>query len=274
MGKTIRAGFLCYFLASAFVGSAFADSWPLYNSRDSAVAVDAAPANGGPSLQDILDGIYGCNGCVNANTNQQDSAIWTTSVAASSFPTVATTMQVSFSGGAIGDEFGIFSIFGSVPTFVPIFKSLAGGTSPGTSAILQWRPSGTLTITGLAADDNDPSPCGTSVNCKAGIAGITSSAFGFYVQNAAQQKFFTLDSLNPGGTAQALAYYHNSDWVLAFNDVLVQGGSSGAFNNVVVDIQSITALPEPRSIILLGTILVMVCGVCRRKFVRPGQNTN
>jgi hypothetical protein len=150
----------------------------------------------------------------------------------------------------------------------------SGGTSTGTSAILQWRPSGTLSVTGLAANDNDPSPCGTGVNCKTGITGITSSAFGFYVQNGAGERFYTLDSQNASGTPQALSYYHNSDWIIAFNDVLVQGGSLGAFNNVVVDIQSITALPEPRSIILLGTTLLLVCGACRRKFMRPGQNTN
>ena len=112
------------------------------------------------------------------------------------------------------------------------------------------------------------------MNCKTKIAGITSSAFGFYIQNAAGEKFYTLDSQNQGGTAQALSYYHNSDWIIAFNDVLVQGGSLGAFNNVVIEVQSITALPEPRSIILLGTTLLLVCGVCRRKFMRPPQNTN
>jgi hypothetical protein len=60
----------------------------------------------------------------------------------------------------------------------------------------------------------------------------------------------------------------------AFSDTLIQNAAAGALNNVVVDVQSIADLPEPRSIVLFGTTLLIICGVCRRKFARTRQSAN
>jgi hypothetical protein len=54
----------------------------------------------------------------------------------------------------------------------------------------------------------------------------------------------------------------------ALANALIQSAAAGAFNNVVVDIQSIAELPEPRSIVMLGTTLLVICAICRRKFRR------
>jgi hypothetical protein len=65
-------------------------------------------------------------------------------------------------------------------------------------------------------------------------------------------------SLAPA-TAQALSIY---------NSALIQSAAAGALNDVVVDVESIAQMPEPRSIILLGTTLLIICGICRRRFRR------
>jgi hypothetical protein len=65
-------------------------------------------------------------------------------------------------------------------------------------------------------------------------------------------------SLAPA-TAQAFSIY---------DSVVIQSAAAGALNDVVVDIESIAKMREPRSIIVLGTTLLIVCSICRRRVRR------
>src|SRR5436305_931680 len=92
------------FLAFAFSGSALAESIPLINNRP--VAVATAPTNGSASLQSILNTIYGCNGCVNVQTDQQDAAMFITNP----HTAVDVTIRAGNPNGV-----GIFSIYDNKP---------------------------------------------------------------------------------------------------------------------------------------------------------------
>jgi hypothetical protein len=213
------------------------------------------PADGGASLQTMLDQIFGCNGCVDAINNQQDAAMWRTATQTS--PSISSTIQFRYTATGGTDAFGIWSNAGAP---VMIFNSSAAA---GSTATLKWNSNGYLSLIGM--DANGDLDC-ANINCistSAQNSSINPNAFGFYLQNAGGSRFFTLDELN-GGSAQALMYYNASDWIIAFND----GSGPSNFNDFVVDVQSIAALPEPRSIVLLGTALLVACTIGRRRMLR------
>lgn len=246
MIKEMKSASLLILMTLLFVSGSFAASYNPLNERNPVVL----PADGGDSLQTMLDEIFGCTGCVDAIEDQQSAAMWRTATAR--YPSVSTTIQFRTSN-ALDYSFGIWT---DATTPVLIFTSAA---PEGTTATLTWNPAGYLTI----SSNN----CGV-VNCisiPAGTAAntVSSRGFGFFLQSP-NGNVFTVDDLNGGGGAQALTYYNSSDWVIAFND----GAGAANFDDFVVDVQSIAALPEPHSIVLLGTTLLIACTIGRRRMLR------
>jgi hypothetical protein len=226
--------------------TASAWGYPSFNNRP--VTVTDPGSN---SLQSLLDQIFGCNQCVDANADQQAAGMWRTSTALHRIAT--SVLQFTFPTVS-PDIFGIWSDGAIVPIF------LGGATGDTSGATLSWSSTGLLTI--AAADTTD---CGVAINCQKNVVGIDPNQFGFYIQTPDNHVYYTLDQNNPDGAAQAVTYNADNEWVIAFNDTQVTPGSPGAYNNMVVGVQSITALPEPRSIILLGTALLVACGIARRR---------
>ncbi|MCF7999322.1 MAG: DUF4114 domain-containing protein [Methylovulum sp.] len=98
------------------------------------------------------------------------------------------------------------------------------------------------------------------------VSGINKNAFGFYLTNSSGS-LYSQKSLNPGGVDQMLAYFVNGiggvDFVLGWED-LANGGDHG-YNDMVLGIHDVAAVPVPAAIWLFGSALAGLVGVSRRK---------
>jgi hypothetical protein len=250
------------FASTAWAGLTAGNDRPLSTlpavSSDIYTPADPAYQPASAQLQDILNYIYGCDGCVDANTDQQSASMWKSSTKPA---TLLPTLAVEFSTNP-NIEFGLWSGSDiSSLTLAPIFKTAATGvetTGDASTAILSWN-----SITGKLSISGDPGVV------YSGTYNIPSSSFGFYIKTAAGDTWYSDDELN-GGNPQMLAYLGGNSttsagaWTLAFEETAF-GASDKDFNDFVVKIESMAAVPEPGAFVMLGTVIVGVGVLYRRR---------
>jgi hypothetical protein len=141
---------------------------------------------------------------------------------------------------------------------IEVFKGAA--TNNDAAAISFNSLTGAMTITG-----------GTGVNNVIDAIGINVGAFGFYLQTTIGGQDFTwfsVDQLNPHGTAQTLALRAPNQWFIGFEDIDRSIGGDWDYNDLIFSVTDIepfdSPVPEPGSYAVVGLGIAVLCWIRRR----------
>lgn len=211
-------------------------------------------ASGGPACND--PGWITGGSDLDVNSEAVTSSAWTTGATNLS----ASRLVLEIAGNSNINRFGIYDLT-DTSNRLEIFD---GASSAGQAAVIDYAGGGAY-----------------SELLSGGSATFGSGAnFGFYLSGASDD-FYSDAAENPNGSDQMVAYQGNgtrtadflgtgdspwlaSEWVLAWED-LRYIGSDQDFNDFVVLVESVTDVPAPATLVLLGSGLLIGAGFASRR---------